>query len=81
MYDGKKYVAPYDCDGQALYYRRDLLTDPAHLEAFSAGYGYELAVPQTWENLRDIARYFNGKELGGDAGTGHNISMHPQVAR
>ena len=25
MYDDKKYVVPYDADGQVLYYRRDLL--------------------------------------------------------
>jgi multiple sugar transport system substrate-binding protein len=79
MYDGKKYVVPYDCDGQALYYRRDLLTDPTHIEAFNTEYGYALDVPQTWEQLRDIAKYFNGKELGGDAGAGHGISMHLKV--
>ncbi len=33
-YAGKAYVVPNDCDGQALYYRRDLLTDPAHQAAF-----------------------------------------------
>ena len=32
VYDGKKYVVPYDADGQVLYYRRDLLTDPAHMD-------------------------------------------------
>jgi multiple sugar transport system substrate-binding protein len=79
QYDGKKYVVPYDCDGQALYYRRDLLTDPTHMEAFQTEYGYELAPPQTWEQVRDIAKYFNGKPLGGDAGNGHGISMHLKV--
>lgn len=78
-YDGKKYVVPYDCDGQALYYRRDLLSDPAHMEAFKTEYGYDLAPPQTWEQVRDIAKYFNGKPLGGDAETGHGISMHLKV--
>jgi multiple sugar transport system substrate-binding protein len=29
-YGGQKYVVPYDADGQVLYYRRDLLQDPAH---------------------------------------------------
>ncbi len=78
-YSGQKYVVPYDCDGQTLYYRRDLLTDPTHMEAFRAEYGRDLAVPQTWEELRDIAKYFNGKPLGGDAGNGHGISMHLKV--
>ncbi len=79
MYDGKKYVVPYDCDGQVLYYRRDLLTDPAHMSAFKDEYSYDLAVPQTWDQLRDIAKYFNGKPLGGDAGNGSGVSMHLKV--
>lgn len=79
MYAGKKYVVPYDCDGQVLYYRRDLLTDPANMEAFKAETGKDLAVPTTWEELRDIAKWFNGKELGGDEGAGSGISMHLKV--
>src|SRR5215204_6028915 len=49
MYDDKKYVVPYDADGQVLYYRRDLLDDQANKDAFLAEVGYELAPPQTWE--------------------------------
>ncbi len=80
-YAGKKYVVPYDADGQCLYYRRDLLQDPTHMQAFEAEYGKPLAVPQTWEDLRDIARYFTGKPTGGDNpdGNGHGISMHLKV--
>ena len=79
MYDDQKYVVPYDADGQVLYYRRDLLDDQANKDAFLAEVGYELAPPQTWEQLRDIAKWFNGKPLGGDAGEGHGISMHLKV--
>jgi len=51
-----------DADGQVLYYRKDALTDPEHQEAFKAEYGYDLpAPPETWQQLLDIARYFNGK--------------------
>ena len=64
-YGGQQYVVPSDCDGQALYYRRDLLTDPEHAAAFEDEYGYAMPVPpQTWEQLRDIAVYFNGKPNG-----------------
>lgn len=79
MYNGRKYVVPYDADGQVLYYRRDLLTDPAHMDAYKAETGRDLGVPQTWDDLREIARYFNGKPLGGDAGNGNGISMHLKV--
>ena len=51
-----------DADGQVLYYRRDALTNPEHQQAFKSEYGYDLpAPPQTWQQLRDVARYFNGK--------------------
>ncbi len=79
MYDGKHYVVPYDADGQVLYYRKDLLTDPAHMEAFKAETGKDLVVPQTWADLVEIARYFTGKPTGGTSETGHGISMHLKV--
>jgi len=79
MYDGQKYVVPFDCDGQALYYRRDLLEDPTHQAAFETEYGYALDVPETWEQLRDIAKYFTGKDLNGDGEPDHGISMHIKV--
>ncbi len=51
-----------DADGQVLYYRRDALNDPEHQAAFKAEYGYDMPVPpKTWQQLLDIARYFNGK--------------------
>jgi multiple sugar transport system substrate-binding protein len=79
IYGGQKFVVPYDADGQVLYYRRDLLQDPAHMDAFGAEYGYELGVPTTWDQLLDIAKYFNGKPLGGDAEAGNGIVMHVKV--
>ncbi|CAN5790030.1 extracellular solute-binding protein [soil metagenome] len=72
MYDGKRYVVPYDSDGQALYYRRDLLTDASHMEAYKEATGNDLGVPTTWDELFDIASYFN------DQGT-DGISMHLKV--
>lgn len=78
-YDDQLYVVPYDADGQVLYYRRDLLTDPTHMEAYKAETGNDLGVPQTWDELKAIAKYFNGKDLGGDEGAGSGISMHLKV--
>lgn len=79
-YGGRQYVIPYDCDGQALYYRRDLLNDPEHAAAFEDEYGYAMPVPpQTWEQLRDIATYFNGKPNGIDGNPINGISLHLKV--
>jgi multiple sugar transport system substrate-binding protein len=75
-YEGRKYMVANDHDGQVLYYRRDLLTDPQHQAAFRQRYGYRLAVPATWAQFRDVAEYFNGKDLNGDGIADYGVSMH-----
>ncbi len=78
-YDGKRYMVPNDHDGQVMYYRRDLFDDAAHQAAFKQQYGYALAVPQTWDQFRDAAAYFNGKDLNGDGVPDHGVSLHLKV--
>lgn len=72
-YGGKKYVIPYDCDGQALYYRRDLINNADHQAAYKEQTGDDLRVPQTWDELYQIASFF--KETANIDG----ISMHLKV--
>ncbi|HEX6706189.1 MAG TPA: extracellular solute-binding protein [Albitalea sp.] len=74
-YGGKKYMVAYDHDGQVMYYRRDLLNDPRHQAAFRQKYGYALAVPQTWAQLRDAIEFFNGQDLNGDDVPDHGIVL------
>ena len=51
-----------DADGQVLYYRKSVLEDPANQEAFKKEVGYDLpSPPKTWQQLLDIAKFFNGK--------------------
>ena len=57
-YQGEWYAVPYDGDVNMFYYRQDLIDDPEEQEAFSAQYGYDLAVPDTWEQVRDQAEFF-----------------------
>ena len=45
-------------DVSALYYQKSLYADPAKAEAFKAKYGYDLAVPETWDQFRDQAIFF-----------------------
>lgn len=78
-YAGKKYMVANDHDGQVMYYRRDLLADRQHQSAFQQKYGYPLAVPKTWAQFRDVAEYFNGKDLNGDTTPDHGLSMHLKV--
>lgn len=61
-WEGKGYGVLNDADGQVLYYRKSALQNPEHRAAFKAEYGYDIPVPpKTWQQLRDIANYFNGK--------------------
>ncbi len=55
---GKYYGVSGVLDVPIIGYRRDLFEDPAEKEAFKAKYGYDLAVPKTWDELRDIAEFF-----------------------
>lgn len=75
-YDGHKFMVANDHDGQVMYYRRDLLEDAGHQAAFSAEYNYPLNVPTTWSQFRDIAAYFDGKDLNGDGSADDGVSMH-----
>lgn len=80
-WEGTGYGVPSDVDGQILYYRRDLLTDPQHQAAFKAEYGYDLpAPPQTAQQVRDIAKYFNGKSFdSNDPEPDSGIVLHLKV--
>ncbi|HMC14902.1 MAG TPA: extracellular solute-binding protein, partial [Albitalea sp.] len=78
-YAGKKYMVANDHDGQVMYYRRDLFADPKHQAAFQQKFGYPLGVPKTWDQFRDAAEYFNGRDLNGDGTPDHGVSMHLKV--
>lgn len=55
---GKYYGYPTEGDADGWAYRKDLFEDPANQAAFKAKYGYDLAVPTTWTQLMDIAKFF-----------------------
>ncbi len=75
-YGDNLYMVANDHDGQVLYYRRDLLENPKHQADFEAAYGYPLDVPVTWDQYRDIAEYFDGKDLNGDGEPDDGLTMH-----
>ena len=39
-------------------YRKDWFDDPAEKAAFKKKYKRELAVPETWDDLKDVAEFF-----------------------
>jgi len=61
----KTYWAyPTEGDANGFAYRKDLFENKDEMAAFKAKYGYDLAVPQTWAQLRDIAEFFTRPDKG-----------------
>jgi multiple sugar transport system substrate-binding protein len=56
---GKFWAIPAEGDAVGWSYRKDWFEDPAEMEAFKAKYGYDLAPPETWAQLTDIAEFFH----------------------
>jgi len=65
-WEGKYYALTLDGDTHSLFYRRHLFTDPENQANFKAEYGYDLAVPTTMDQLRDVAEFFTGWDWTGD---------------
>jgi multiple sugar transport system substrate-binding protein len=55
---GKYWAYPLEGDADGWAYRKDLFEDPKEMEAFKAKYGYDLKIPETWMQLKDIAEFF-----------------------
>lgn len=56
---GKYWAIPLEGDANGWAYRKDWFEDPKEMAAFKAKYGYELAVPKDYKQLRDIAEFFH----------------------
>jgi len=61
---GRYWAIPAEGDAVGWSYRRDWFEDPAEMEAFKTAYGYDLAPPADWQQLRDIAEFFNRPDEG-----------------
>jgi len=55
---GKMIGMPTWANAEIVFYRKDLWEDPANQAAFKAQYGYDLSPPSTWQQWRDMAKFF-----------------------
>jgi multiple sugar transport system substrate-binding protein len=55
---GRYWAYPTEGDAVGWAYRKDRFEDPEEMAAFEEQYGYPLAPPETFEQLRDIAEFF-----------------------
>jgi multiple sugar transport system substrate-binding protein len=63
-YDGRYWAIPAEGDATGWAYRKDWFEDPAEMAAFKEKYGYDLAPPKTWAEMRDIAEFFHRPDEG-----------------
>jgi len=54
----KTYGLVYDGDIHSYYYRKDLFNEPEIKAEFQKRFGYELRPARTWDEYRDIAKFF-----------------------
>jgi multiple sugar transport system substrate-binding protein len=59
------YALPAMGDALGWVYRKDWFARPDLRQEFSATYGRELEPPKTWTELKDIAEFFQGRDIDG----------------
>lgn len=59
---GHLWAVPVEGDAMGFSYRKDLFEDPVQKKIFKEKFGYELDVPKTWYELKDIAQFFHRPE-------------------
>jgi multiple sugar transport system substrate-binding protein len=55
---GRIWSVPLEADAELLFYRTDLMNNATEKANFKKRYGYDLQVPKTWFQLRDISEFF-----------------------
>ena len=80
-WEGRWYGVMNDSDGQVLYWRNDILSDPEWRKKFKTETGKDMPFPvKTWQDVIEIARFFHGKSWGdNDDKPGTGIVMHFRV--
>jgi multiple sugar transport system substrate-binding protein len=60
-YNGKQYTMPYSFWLLDFYYRKDKYSDPKVKAAYKSATGKDLALPKTFDEMRNQAKFFTGK--------------------
>ena len=80
QWGGKWYGANDDHDAQILYWRKDILDNPKWQAQFKQEKGHDMPVAMdTWEEVLEIAQFFNGKDWNGDGKPDDGITLHLKV--
>ena len=80
QWGGQWYGTSNDHDAQVLYYRKDIIEDPEWQAAFEAEMGHAMPVAMdTWEDVLEIAQFFDGKDWNEDGDPDDGITLHLKV--
>ncbi|RXJ86514.1 ABC transporter substrate-binding protein [Arcobacter sp. CECT 8985] len=72
-WNNKCYFLPYDGDNVVVYYRKDIFQNKLYKQKFKNIYHYELKAPNTWDEYRDIAEFFNDWDWDNDGKIEHGL--------
>ncbi|MGF1561919.1 MAG: ABC transporter substrate-binding protein [Geminicoccaceae bacterium] len=67
------YALPAMGDANGWFYRKDWFSDPALRAEFQEQHGRELAAPATWTEMKEIAAFFQEREIDGKTVYGISI--------
>jgi multiple sugar transport system substrate-binding protein len=72
---GDKIMAfPYDGDNHLFYYRKDALEVPEYQQKFKSQFGYMYHLPPAnWDEVRDLAEFFNDWDWDNDGEVEYGI--------
>ena len=68
------YALPAMGDALAWAYRKDWLDRPELKSEFKKKHGYDLGVPANWNQLHDMCKFFQGREIDGQKRYGAAIN-------
>jgi multiple sugar transport system substrate-binding protein len=74
---GSYWAYPTEGDAVGWAYRKDLFEDPTMMADFEAEYGYPLDIPETYEQLMDIAKFFTRPDDPVN-GVGYGVGIYTQ---
>ncbi|TCT10760.1 carbohydrate ABC transporter substrate-binding protein (CUT1 family) [Tepidamorphus gemmatus] len=67
------YALPAMGDANGWFYRKDWFSRPELQAEFKAKHGRDLAPPKTWTELKEVAEFFQGREIDGKTVYGVSI--------
>lgn len=70
----KRIGYPFYGAAMFFFYRKDLFNNPALQEKFKAQYGRDLGVPKTWQEAKEVAKFFT-KKSHPDSPTEYGIAL------